>query len=229
MYTLLSLIRIINTVLLYSTGNPAQCNVAAWMGEEFEREWRHVYVWLSPFAVLWNYHNIVSWVESNIKLKVKKYLRKRVWVYPASPGQYIFTYTLHFGHCCCSLFFFIMMMNFHHAASQMKQHWKILKEDLKRAKYNLIPVVLLCTSQTQNRAGHFLLIITPSLSSPCLGRVIKVGLRVECRNRSANEEKVFKLGSCSVTQAPLKMVTPWDHLSSYSLVWMNFNAAVFWS
>ena len=93
-----------------------------------------------------------------------------------------------------------MMMNFHHAASQMR-------EDLKRARYSLIPVVLLCTSQTQNRAGHFLLIFTSSLSSPCLGRVIEVGLRAECRNLSANEENVFKLGSCPLTQAPLKMVT----------------------
>ena len=208
MYTLLSLKWIINTVILYSTANPAQCNVAAWMGEEFEGEWIHVYVWLSPFAVPRNYHNIVNWVESNIKLKVKNYLRKRIWVYPASPGQYIFTCTLHFGYCYCSLFFLIMMMNFHHAASQMR-------EDLKRARYSLIPVVLLCTSQTQNRAGHFLLIFTSSLSSPCLGRVIEVGLRAECRNLSANEENVFKLGSCPLTQAPLKMVTTWDHLSSY--------------
>ena len=37
--------------LLYSTGNSAQCYVAAWMGEEFGREWIHVYVRLSPFTV----------------------------------------------------------------------------------------------------------------------------------------------------------------------------------
>ena len=30
--------------LLYSTGSSAQCYVAAWMGEEFEGEWIHVYV-----------------------------------------------------------------------------------------------------------------------------------------------------------------------------------------
>ena len=35
----------------YSTGNSAQCHMAAWMGEEFEEEWIHVYVRLSPFAV----------------------------------------------------------------------------------------------------------------------------------------------------------------------------------
>ena len=34
MYTLLHLKRITNTVLLYSTGNSAQCYVAAWMGGE---------------------------------------------------------------------------------------------------------------------------------------------------------------------------------------------------
>ena len=34
----------------YSTGNSAQCYVAAWMGGEFGGEWIHVYVWLSPFA-----------------------------------------------------------------------------------------------------------------------------------------------------------------------------------
>ena len=37
--------------LLYSTGNSAQCYVAAWMGGEFWGEWIHVCVWLSPFAV----------------------------------------------------------------------------------------------------------------------------------------------------------------------------------
>ena len=29
----------------------AQCFVAAWMGGEFEGEWIHVYVCLSPFPV----------------------------------------------------------------------------------------------------------------------------------------------------------------------------------
>ena len=37
--------------LLYSTGNSAQCYVAAWMGGEFGGEWIPEYVWLSPFAV----------------------------------------------------------------------------------------------------------------------------------------------------------------------------------
>ena len=37
--------------LLSSTGNSAQCHVAAWMGGEFGGEGIHVYVGLSPFAV----------------------------------------------------------------------------------------------------------------------------------------------------------------------------------
>ena len=51
MYTLLYVKWIINQVLLYSTGNSAQCYVAVWMGGEFGGEWIQVYIWLSPFAV----------------------------------------------------------------------------------------------------------------------------------------------------------------------------------
>ena len=51
MYTQLYLKWIINKVLLYSTGNSAQCYVADWMGGEFEGEWVHIYEWLSPFTV----------------------------------------------------------------------------------------------------------------------------------------------------------------------------------
>ena len=36
---------------LYSTGNSAQCDVAAWMGGEFEGEWIYVNIWLNPFTV----------------------------------------------------------------------------------------------------------------------------------------------------------------------------------
>ena len=50
-YTLRYLKWITNKDLLYSTGNSAQCYVAAWMGGEFREEWIHVYVWLNPFAV----------------------------------------------------------------------------------------------------------------------------------------------------------------------------------
>ena len=42
--TLLYLKWITNKDLLYSTGNSAQCYVAAWMGGEFGGEWIHVYV-----------------------------------------------------------------------------------------------------------------------------------------------------------------------------------------
>ena len=43
MYTLLYLKWIANKDLLYSTGNSAQCYVAAWMGGQFGGEWIHVY------------------------------------------------------------------------------------------------------------------------------------------------------------------------------------------
>ena len=51
MYTLLYLRWITNKDLRYSTGNSAQCYVAAWMGGESGGEWIHVCVWLSRFAV----------------------------------------------------------------------------------------------------------------------------------------------------------------------------------
>ena len=51
MYTLLCLKWIINKDLRYSTGNLAQCYVAAWMRGESGGERIHVYVWLSPFAI----------------------------------------------------------------------------------------------------------------------------------------------------------------------------------
>ena len=50
-YTLLYLTWMTNKDLLYSTGNSAQCYVAAWKGGEFGGEWVHIYVLLSPFAV----------------------------------------------------------------------------------------------------------------------------------------------------------------------------------
>ena len=50
MYTLLYLKWITNKDLLYSTGNSAQCYVAAWMGRGFVGEWIYV-LWLSPFAL----------------------------------------------------------------------------------------------------------------------------------------------------------------------------------
>ena len=50
-YILLQLKQITKHDLLYSTGNSAQCHMAAWMAGEFGGEWIHVYVWLSHFAV----------------------------------------------------------------------------------------------------------------------------------------------------------------------------------
>lgn len=53
MYTLLYLKQIFSKDLQYSTGNSAQCDVAAWRGGEFVRENGYIlYVWLYPFAVL---------------------------------------------------------------------------------------------------------------------------------------------------------------------------------
>ena len=51
MYTLLYLKWITNKDLLYSTGNSAQCYVAAWMGGESGGEWIHGSVWPSPFTI----------------------------------------------------------------------------------------------------------------------------------------------------------------------------------
>ena len=51
MYTLLCLKWITSQDLLYSTGNSAQCHVAAWMGGAFGGKRIDAYVWLSPFAL----------------------------------------------------------------------------------------------------------------------------------------------------------------------------------
>ena len=50
MYTLLYLKWITNKDVLYSTGNSAQCYVAAWMGREFESVDTCLRI-LGPFAV----------------------------------------------------------------------------------------------------------------------------------------------------------------------------------
>ena len=50
-FTLLYLKQITNKDLLYSTGNSAQCYVAAWMGGEFDGEWIHTHEWLSLLTV----------------------------------------------------------------------------------------------------------------------------------------------------------------------------------
>ena len=38
-------------LLVSSSGNSVQCYMAAWMGGEFEGEWIHAYMWLSPCAI----------------------------------------------------------------------------------------------------------------------------------------------------------------------------------
>ena len=62
--------------LLCSTWNSAQCYAAAWMGEEFEGEWIHAYVWLSPFAVHLNLSQLCLLIGSapiqNKKVENKK-------------------------------------------------------------------------------------------------------------------------------------------------------------
>ena len=51
MYTLRYLKWITNEDILHSTWNSAQRCVAVWMGREFGGEWKHVYIWLTPFTV----------------------------------------------------------------------------------------------------------------------------------------------------------------------------------
>ena len=51
MYTLLYLKWITNKMVLYGTGNSAQCYVVAWMAGVFRGEWIHVYKWLSSSVV----------------------------------------------------------------------------------------------------------------------------------------------------------------------------------
>ena len=62
MYTLLYLKWTTSKDLLYSTGNSAQCYMAAWLGGEFGGEWIHVYVWLNPFAVHLKLSHVVNWL-----------------------------------------------------------------------------------------------------------------------------------------------------------------------
>ena len=65
-----------NKDLLYSTGNSAQCYVAAWMGEEFGEEWIHVYVWLSPCAVHLKLTSLIRC--TTIQNKTLKQIKKKL-------------------------------------------------------------------------------------------------------------------------------------------------------
>ena len=59
MHTLLYLTWITNTDLLYSTGNPAQCYVPAWMQASLEENgYMYMRGWV-PSLFIWNYHDIV--------------------------------------------------------------------------------------------------------------------------------------------------------------------------
>ena len=56
-------------------GNSAQCYVAAWFGGEFEGEWTHVHVWLSPFPVhlkLSQYCLLTQSEKAGLKLSIQK-------------------------------------------------------------------------------------------------------------------------------------------------------------
>ena len=66
MYTPLLLKWITNQDLLHSTGNSAQCFVAAWMGRESGGR-MDTCGWLSPLLLTWSYRNIVNWLYSNTK------------------------------------------------------------------------------------------------------------------------------------------------------------------
>ena len=69
MYPPLYLKWITNRVLLYSTGNSAQCYVAAWMEEGFGGEWIHVYAWLSLSTVLLKLSTLfVNWLCAGLCL-----------------------------------------------------------------------------------------------------------------------------------------------------------------
>ena len=68
MYTLLYLKWINNKALMYSTGNSAQCYVAAWRGGEFGGEEMSICIWLSPFAAhLKLSQQLISFIQYKIK------------------------------------------------------------------------------------------------------------------------------------------------------------------
>ena len=88
MYTLLCLKWRTGKVLLYSTGNSAQCYVAAWMGGEFGGEWIQYMYGCVPLLFTWNYQKIVNQLYpiQNKKLKKKKDTKSMVFCY-GSPNK----------------------------------------------------------------------------------------------------------------------------------------------
>ena len=78
-YTLLCLKWVTNKNLLYSTGNSAQRYMAAWMEEEFGREWIHIYVWLSRSAV---YLKLSQDWSAILQYKIKCFPKKSLHLQP---------------------------------------------------------------------------------------------------------------------------------------------------
>ena len=67
-----------NKVLLYSTGNSAQCYMAAWMKGEFGRARIHcMYSWVASLFI-WNYHTVVLAISQYKTKGFKKELAKRM-------------------------------------------------------------------------------------------------------------------------------------------------------
>ena len=62
---------------MYSTGNSAQCYVAAQLGGESEGEWDPVYVWLRPFAA---HLKLSQHCQSAVLQYEIKCLEKLIWL-----------------------------------------------------------------------------------------------------------------------------------------------------
>ena len=80
MYTLLRLEWIIHGNLPYRTWHSAQCYVPGRMGVGLHREWLHVYVCLSPFAVHMKLTTLLTGytlIQNVLVFKKKKNLKKR--------------------------------------------------------------------------------------------------------------------------------------------------------
>lgn len=84
------------------------------------------------------------------------------------------------------------------------------RKSLKHPGNGFIPVVLLCTRQARNRAGHFLLIITSSVSPPCLSWVRKVGSALSAGAKVLMRRKCSSMDpglSCSAIKRDNMMCT----------------------
>ena len=79
--------------LLYSTGNSAQCYMAAWMGREFGGEWKNVYVWLSLFIV---HLKTTTLFISYISVENKMLRKTLIWNYDDKEITILFIYSVIF-------------------------------------------------------------------------------------------------------------------------------------